>query len=1045
MGMRYWAIATGLAALTAASGSWAASAPSFGADIQPILSDRCYACHGPDAAARKADLRLDLEDEAKLKAIIAGDADKSPLMHRIASEDPDERMPPEESNKPPLTPAEVDLFRRWIAGGAAWEEHWAFKAPVRPDAPIVANTEWARNEIDGFVMARLEKEGLAPSPETSREKLLRRVYFDLIGTPPSPQEIDAFLLDNSPEAYENVVDRLLASPHYGERMAVNWLDGARFADTNGFQNDFARDQSPWRDWVIRTFNDNMPYDQFTVEQIAGDMLPNATEDQRIATGFCRNNRSNTEGGSVEAEWYVENRVDRVETVSAVFLGLTMGCARCHDHKYDPISQEEFYRFYGFFNSSADKGFYEETRGNAGPMIQLPSYENQLELARFDKDIADQQAALQQKEAELVTEFDAWRAGLAEAAGEDTEAEPVLRVPLHGRLTAYLERDRVEGTTAAEPVWSEGLLGSALTLDGTAEHSVELGSAVNFERDKPFAISAWVRPEGNGALIGKMDDANASRGVDVFLAGNGEISVHLVNAWPDNAIKVTTDKRLENGVWSHILATYDGSSAASGVKIYVGGRRAETRVEVDKLNETIQSEVPLRIGGRSTSNYLKGEVADLKFFAAELSRSDAEVLMNGALARAFATEASEERKAAAMAFVKLASSYELDRYRRKIEQVQKEKADYISNSVPSVMVMQELPEPNPTYRLVRGEYDKPDTEHPLEPGVPHVLPSLQEPVMRDRLGLARWLASADNPLTARVMVNRLWAKFFGKGIVRSLDNFGVQGDPPTHSLLLDWLATEFVESGWDLKAIQKKIVMSATYRQDSAITPELQERDPENRLLARGPRYRLPAELVRDNALAASGLLSDKIGGMSVRPYQPDGLWDELAGGASQGPYVQSTGEDLYRRSLYTYRKRTVPHPTLAIFDAPSFERCEIKRATTNTPLQSLALLNDTTYVEAARHLARRMLEESGDTAEARIDYGFRLATGRLPGPREREMLLAGLERFENAYEAAPEEAAAFLQHGDSAAEEHVDNPVPLAAYTALATTLLNLDETITKE
>jgi len=1046
--MSMWRVGIpGALALIAALPAAADEAVSFGRDIQPILSDRCYSCHGPDAAARKADLRLDVESDAKVSAIVSGDPDASPLMKRILSKDADEVMPPPASHKPVLSEEEIGKFRQWIAAGAVWQGHWAFATPERPEPPQPVQPGWARNPIDRFVLARLESEGLAPSPEAPRETLLRRVHFDITGIPPSPAEIDAFLLDNAPEAYERAVDRLLESPHYGERMAIDWLDGARFADTNGFQNDFARDMHPWRDWVIRTFNANMPYDQFIVEQLAGDLLPSATEEQRIATGFCRNNRSNTEGGSVEEEWYVENRVDRVETVSAVFLGLTMGCARCHDHKYDPVSQEEFYQFFGFFNSTADRGFYEEQRGNSGPMINLPKYEHQLELARMDKERKDAETKLQEEEAASgVPDFAAWRERVTAASSAEIAAKPALRVPLRGRLTAYADRERLEGESAAEPVWGAGLLGSSLVLSGAPEASVSLGTAYTFDAAKPFSISAWVKPAGvAGALISRMDDGNAARGVDLFIGETGELAVHLVHAWPANAIKAATDKRLENGVWSHVLATYDGSGKAAGVKIYVGGRRADMRVETDTLTDTIATEVPLRIGGRSSSNHLKGEVAEVQIFDTELARSEAEALIDAALGSAFSGDVDETRQAEALAFAKLAASYELNRYRRKIEQIDRERSEYLANVVPSVMVMEELPEPKPTYLLNRGAYDQPDTSKVLEPGVPKALPPLPADAPRNRMGLARWIAAGENPLTARVAMNRLWAKLFGTGIVKSVENFGVQAEPPSHPELLDWLATEFVASGWDLKAMHKLIATSSAYRQDSRMTPELLERDPQNRLLARGPRFRLPAELIRDNALAASGLLSENIGGPSVRPYQPEGLWDELAGGANQGPYVMNTGPDVHRRSLYTYRKRTVPHPTLAIFNAPSFEMCEVKRMQTNTPLQSLALLNDTTYVEAARHLARRMMTEGGSEPAARVEHGFRLATGRRPAPREMELLTSGLERYLQTYQAAPEEAAAFLKHGVTAEQETIDEPVPLAAYTALASTLLNLDETITKE
>ncbi len=750
----------------------------FSQDILPILSENCFTCHGPDAKARKADLRLDLKDTALRRndaVIMPGKSGESELIERVASNDVDERMPPPKSGKT-LTAHQIELLKKWIDQGAHWSQHWAFEPVRRPAAPRVRDPGWIQTPIDAFVLARLEREGLAPAPPAERTTLIRRLTLDLIGLPPTPAEVDSFLADSTPVSYEALVDRLLSSPHHGERMAMDWLDAARYADTNGFQNDFARTMWPWRDWTIHAFNRNQPFDQFVIEQIAGDLLPGASLDQRIATGFNRNNRTVTEAGSIDEEYRVENGVDRVETTSTVFLGLTLGCARCHDHKFDPVSQAEFYQFFGFFNSVNEQGVYTESRGNVPPLITLPTFENQKQLEELEIAIA----------------------------------------------------------------------------------------AAKVSGDKPW-----------------------------------------------------------------------------------------------------------------------------------------------------------------------------------LDKVKKARADY-EKGITSVMVMEDRPEPRATFVLKRGRYDMPDAGKKLEPGVPSCLPPLSGGVSRNRLGLAQWLTASENPLTARVAVNRIWQHHFGTGLVKTAENFGIQGEPPSHPELLDWLASELVRTGWDLKALHRLIVTSATYRQTSAADPGLVARDPENRLLARGPRFRLQAEIVRDNALAIGGLLATRIGGPSIKPYQPAGLWEELAGGAGEPPYVQDKGSNLYGRSLYVYRKRTVPHPALATFDAPSREICQVKRARTNTPLQALELLNDVTYVEAARRLAQLALEHGGSSPEERITFAFRRALARKPSPRELEVLGRGLDRYRQNFETDKEAALQLIRHGESPPDPKID-PALLAAYTAMASVILNLDETITLE
>ena len=1014
----------------------------FSRDIQPILSERCYQCHGPDAAHRMANLRLDEEEGAKKRVIVPGNPEKSLLMARILTDDPLDVMPPPEANRKRLSEEEADLVRRWIEQGAEWGVHWAFEKPERVEPPA-SDSAWPQNAIDRFILAEMASANFEPSAPAARETLLRRVHFDLTGLPPSLEELEAFLADDEPDAFEKVVDGLLSSPAYGERMAIDWLDGARYADTNGFQNDFSREMWLWRDWVINAYNAHMPFDQFTVEQIAGDMLPDATASQRIASGFNRNNRANTEGGSIEEEWYVENRVDRVEATSAVWLGLSMGCARCHDHKYDPVSQREFFEFYAFFNSSEDKGFYEETRGNTGPVEVVKSFENQLRISQFDESIAQAEALLSVALADTEANFAKW---LEDFPGQP---EPVLgrTLDLHLPLNGSLEGLEELAITTREggAMWTEGLLGSSLLLDGNPDSALTLtNSPVSFEHDRAFAIAAWVKPEREGALFSKMGDPPHHRGVDILIGKEGEVSTHLIHEAPDNALTAVSTQKLALGSWSHIALNYDGSGSFSGLSLFINGEPAELNIGVDALNGSIHSDAPIRIGRRAEGHAMKGAVADVRVFNRPVAERRVMELVDYTVSASLEGELSDARRAMHRDLFDRRGDAIVRAHQLELNALTTAKAEYIKENVPSVMIMRELPEPQPTFLLDRGLYDQPDESEELWPATPAVLHPMPENAPNNRLGLAQWLVHPDNPLTPRVIVNREWERFFGRGLVATPEDFGVQAPPPSHPELLDWLAVEFVESGWNLQALQKHIVMSAAYQQDSRVTPEHLERDPQNRLYARGPRHRLPAELIRDNALAVSGLLVEVVGGPSVMPYQPEGLWDDLAGGAGQGPYELAEGDDLYRRSLYTYRKRTVSHPTLATFDAPTWELCWIRRTQTNTPMQALALLNDVTYVEAARHLAQRMLTEVNPSDESRLAYGFRLATARTPSPREIDMLTNGLTVYRNTFTSNPEEGAALIAHGASPVPDGLD-PVELAAYTAVAGVILNLDETISKE
>lgn len=1041
-----FALLLGTSAATCAAADWARE---FAYSIRPILSDKCFQCHGPDNETRPTDLRLDTE--AGIAEAFGGGLPRSEAWRRITSEDPDDQMPPPESHKA-FTEPERRAVRDWAAAGAAWSPHWAFAAPKRVDPPGRRD----RSPIDAFVHNRMKEVDLAPNPPATRETLIRRATFDLHGLPPTLEEIDEFVADDTPDAWERLIDRLLASPRYGERMAVKWLDGARYADTNGYQNDFQRTMWPWRDWVVRSFNANMPFDRFAVEQIAGDLLPGANEQQRLATAFNRNNRTVTEAGSIAEEWMVENVVDRAETTSAVFLGLTMGCARCHDHKFDPISQEEFFEFFAFFNSVDELGVYTETRGNVGPVVRCVGPTEEAEQARLAGLVEAADARVESLKAPAIDGVAAWL--------RDTRApaRPTPRVSVRLDSAPFSaigqEEQTVEPGSASEPPEvDDSFLGPVAAFDGS--RWLEYADLFLPEQDRPMTASAWVNRRGAGAVLSKMHDSASYRGIDLLFDDQGRLMVHLINSWPSAALKVTTKEASPSGDWSLVTVTYDGSAKAAGVKIFFGLQEQELDVERDSLDGTLHTDQPLRIGRRSNSAAFNGSLAHVRLFDRALSVDEVrDQMLSDLLDAPAASEIAEastcgsDRSNAHAAvdaelLIRYASFASDEASRRYTEAsaeaaaARKEATDYEA-SIPTCMVMKELAEPRPTYVLRRGEYDKADKDRPVSPAIPDFLGDLPEE-KHDRLALANWIVSRDNPLTARVVVNRLWGVFFGRAFVKSEENLGVQCDPPTHPDLLDWLAVELMDSGWDVQHVIRLIMTSDTYRQASEGTPEAFAADPENRWLARGPRRRLPAEFVRDSALAVSGLLTKKLGGPSAFPYQPEGLWEELAGGASQGPYTRSDGEDLYRRSLYTYRKRTVPHPTMSTFDAPSFEMCTVKRSTTNTPLQALALLNDVTYVEAARKLGERMIR-SGDGPPERLRFGFRVVTSREPTESELTLLVHALSQQRARYDADPESAERLLEVGEAPADASFAT-TESAAYATVAGLLLNLDEAITVE
>ena len=851
----------------------------FNKDVRPILSDKCFACHGADAKAKNIPLRLDLEAEAKRRAIVPGNPEASELIKRVTATQPARRMPPAVTGHQ-LTEKEIATLRQWIAEGAQWQGHWSFLAPQRPAPPAVRQTAWPRGDLDRFILARLESDGLAPSPEAPRGTLLRRASLDLTGLPPSPAELQVFLADPSPGAYENAVDRLLASPRYGERMAVRWLDAARYADSNGYQYDGERVMWRWRDWVIEAFNRNLPYDRFALEQLAGDLLPNPSMDQRLATGFNRNHRGNTEDGIVPEEYAVEYVVDRLETTSTVFLGLTLGCARCHNHKYDPFTQKEFYQFFAYFNNVPENGRAMKY-GNSPPLMKAPT--------------GEQRAVLEALEARI----EAARAIVARDSNVPSIGGPIHWQPASGPQT-WFPFDFAENAV-------EGRHGKAGRFDGKTVPS--FAGAAPFDITDHFSLAAWIKPDSpNGAVVTRMNDRERGKGFGIYLR-DGRLHFHITSNYADDAIRVDTGKAVEPGRWTHVAATYDGSVQAAGVKLYVDGRPVEFKVEQETLYRPFRNagavfNEPLRIGGGGgETNRFTGLIDDVLVYARALDAGEAAGIAGTA------PRAALER----LEYLSKQPSW------LRLRELEFER-DKLERTFPTSMVMAESPVRKTSYFLNRGAYDK--RGEPVEPGLPAVLPPMPAGAPNDRLGFAQWLTRPDHPLTARVEVNRIWQLHFGTGLVKTTEDFGQQGEWPSHPELLDWLATEFVRTGWDIKAMHRLIVTSAAYRQSSHATPELTQRDPENRLIARGPRYRLAAEGIRDAALHEAGLLHERLGGPSVKPYQPDGLWNDLS--MQDTSYVAAKGPDLYRRGLYTFWKRTIAPPMMVNFDAANREACVVR-------------------------------------------------------------------------------------------------------------------------
>jgi hypothetical protein len=967
-------------------GHVSAESIEFNRDIRPILAAECLHCHGHDPKLRKADLRLDeragLYAETKDGFIIdRKKPEQSLLLQRILTEDPDDRMPPPESKKS-LSEEKISMIRQWIMEGAEWQDHWAFVAPKNPTLPEVAEEAWIGNPIDRFVYSELDQHGLIPSAAADRRTLMRRVNFDLTGLPPTPEEVEAFVSDTGPNAFEKVVDRLLNSERYGERMTLAWMDAARYGDSSVFHADGVRDMWPWRDWVIRAYNSNMPFDQFTVEQLAGDLLPGSTRNQKIASGFNRNHGTTDEGGAIDEEYRVEYMVDRVKTTSNVWLGLSMECAQCHDHKYDPISQKEYYQFYAFFNRSKDRGM--QTRnGNAPPLVYLYDPMQEAQVDHFGQQIAglkENRKRVQPTQGEMSS----W-AALERAKG------------LHKKpaLGAWMESEPFSETGFDQSFDRD--FGPETKKDWAAvKESGNWEPAEDWKDGKPITLSL---PDFHSLYAARVIQSEDAMEIDVSLGSDDALKVWL-NGEELLSRKVvrgvaadqeTVRLKLKPGE-NLFLAKIINSGGGSGFYFKLGGPR-----------------IPLKIVGL------------LKIKEGESTEEDSTALTEYYSKKVWPVglKLNEE-----------------------IQSLEKQQKD-IRDSVTTCMVMEDMEKPRATYVLSRGHYASPVKDEEILPGVPAFLPTMPEGVPSNRLGLARWLTLPNHPLTARVTVNRYWQMLFGSGLVSTVSDLGTRGDWPSHMNLLDWLARDFIDHGWNVKRTLKQMVMSSTYRQQSNFTPESRQKDPENILLSRGPRFRLQGEFIRDNVLMLSGLLNAHVGGPSTKPYQPPRIWNEVSLDGNL-KYVRDKGDKLYRRSMYIYWKRSAPSPSMMAFDAPTREKCLIQRQRTNTPLQALVILNDVQFVEAARVFAERIMKNGGASIEEKIRYAFLHAVGR-PADKLRTQVMTHLyqEQLE-AFRQEPERAEALLEFGEFESDDRLD-PAEHAALTTLANALFNLDEVLTKE
>lgn len=1019
---------------------------NFQREVKPILSDGCFLCHGPDKSTRMVDLRLDIPEGAFEKrrtgqVVAPGDAKKSLLYQRITATGA-RQMPPKYSHKT-LTPAQIETLRRWIAEGAKWEEHWAYKAPVRPAEPKVQDGGWARNSIDRFVLARLEEKGLKPAKEAGRRTLIRRLSLDLTGLPPTVEEIEAFVNDKSADAYERLVDRLMASERWGEHRGRYWLDAARYGDTHGIHIDNYRDIWPYRDWVIKAFKRNMPFDKFTIEQLAGDLLPEPTLEQRIATGFQRCNPTTNEAGVIIDEVEAMYAKDRADTVGAVWLGMTVGCATCHDHKFDPIKQSDFYALTAFFRNTTQHAM-DGNISDTPPVVVVPS---KADMAKWD--------AMAAREKELIREMAAARAAAGQRMGAWMGGERKLE--RGGEMVAVDPNGaiRVRRAGVVEGVgFGEGLgLGGSPWPVRTALHFdkkgvLELAGVKEIGVRKAFSVGAWFYlPKGEESFtIATMQDAkDKNRGWSFHVSGRVPGVRFTGNDGKSMDVRAGHLDQLTPGTWNHAAFSYDGTGEALGVRVFINGvetgtqRRAQAKVEGDFANGG-----PLKMGNPGKAFDPGGAIADLRISEGAAGAEQARLMMLMPALEAAQGKAAGELTAGEREGFEL--YYLLNRdegYRRlgaELAAMEPERRAIRRRGTVSLVMEERKDQKAFAHLLHRGMYDAPREK--LDANTPSALPPMAASMPRNRMGLAQWLVDAGNPLTARVTVNRFWQEVFGTGLVKTADDFGAQGEPPVNQELLDWLAVEFRESGWDVKRLFRLMVTSAAYRQEARATEEKLEKDPDNRLLSRGPRFRMDGEMLRDQALAASGLLAGGIGGPSVKPYQPEGVWEAVAMKESDTRfYKQDSGEALYRRSMYTLWKRSAPPASMEIFNAPSRETCTVRRERTNTPLQALVTMNDPQFVEAARVLAERAMKSGGDV-DARTGFMAARLLGRTLEEREMAVLREAYRTFLRHYDSVPADAAKLIAVGETKAETGA--AAELAALTMVANQLMNLDEVLVK-
>ncbi|HLP00091.1 MAG TPA: DUF1553 domain-containing protein [Fimbriimonas sp.] len=1002
---------------------------SFSRQILPLLSDRCFSCHGPDASSRVANLRLDTAEGAFKSMngkwpIVPGKPQHSMVVKRITSKD--SPMPPKSSGKS-LSQEEQKLITRWIEEGAKYGKLWSFEPlPATVPVPTVSST-WPKDDLDKFILDRLNQSKLTPTKPASPERWLRRVTLDLTGLPPTEEEIGAFTANPN---YEAVVDRLLASPRFGERMATDWLDAARYSDSYGYQSDLLMPTWPYRDWVVNAYNKNLSYDNFLTQQIAGDLLPRASRDQILATAFNRLHRQSNEGGSIAQEFKTEYAVDRVDTFGTSFLGLTVGCARCHDHKFDPITQKEFYQLYAYFNSINEYGLILNTDIVPTPSLLLPTPEQEKRLVELRQ--AAMMAALNvgHHSWQSKKSFEAWK-----ASKPDLTSVPGLvgKFDLDAFTDKYANASgTATGHKIGNPAVVDGVKGKGLEFDG--ENGLVLRGLPARERWEPFTWSFWIkdpRQKGPVVLLHRTGGTDVGFcGLDLLLE-NGYLTARVMRHWPGNAIAIKSKTQVPMNKWSHIGWSYDGFSKAEGLRLYVDGKPVETTVLANKLWKKINAYGDHGPSGGEwsfaqrfrDSGFKGGKLDEITFADRALSDIEVEHLFDG---KALNNPAANLAK-----YYESTVDQRIAMARARLLKSQQEIAE-IESGIREISVMQEANPPIPAYLLARGDYDAPKEK--VTRGTPAFLPPLKTTTTNNRLDLARWATEPNHPLTARVAVNRLWQMIFGTGIVETSENFGIQGSQPSHPELLDFLARRFVTEGWDVKKTLKHFVLSATYRQDSVQTQS--KVDPLNRLYARGPSNRLTAEMIRDTALAASGLLNDKPGGPPVNPYQPAGIWTE--NNTMSPGFVQSTGADLYKRSLYSTWKRTTPVPGMMMFDATSREACTVRRPSTNTPLQALVLLNDVQFVEAARVLAERTLEQKGG-----VYIPFVRLAGRKPSDSERAILDRTFDEQRAFFAADPASATKLITVGASKANPALD-PLDLAAMTVVVQTILNSDLVIWK-